>query len=81
MLGALIHLVKRSAMKSMNGQTKSYTATVRLADGRHQKVFYGKTEPVLGSECPGMARPNEIVAWTFEDLSTLSAKATVRGLP
>lgn len=37
-----------------------YLALVDATTGLH-RVYYGNTEPVIGDECPGVARPNQIV--------------------
>lgn len=42
-----------------------YTALVKTPTGE-MSVFYGPTEPVIGSECPGAQKPNKVISFKFE---------------
>jgi hypothetical protein len=42
-----------------------YYARVKNARGVHE-VFYATTRPRIGSECPGIAKPNSVIGYRRE---------------
>lgn len=57
--------MKTKTQKIIPLRFMGYTALVKTPTGE-MSVFYGPTEPVIGSECPGAQKPNKVISFKFE---------------